>query len=194
MRTARMRTVTVTAVALMATVAPLRAKVFMTQEEALKAGLPAEADVVREIAYLTNEQAGRIEAILGEAPASRVIPYYVARKDGSVRATAYFDTHVVRTLPETIMVVVGPAAAIESVHVLSFSEPEEYLPRERWIRQLEGRGSDDDLSLRGDIRPMTGATLSARAIVKAARRILALHEVIAAPTGKSPADPPETER
>ena len=194
MRSARMRTVTVAAITAMAAVSPLRAKVFMTQDEALKAGLPAEAEVVRETAYLTDEQAGRIERIVGGPPASRVIPYYVARKDGSVMATAYFDTHVVRTLPETIMVVIGPKAVIESIHVLSFSEPEEYLPRERWIQQLDGRGSDDDLSLRGDIRPMTGATLSARAIVSAARRILALHEVLAAPSEKSPAEPRENER
>lgn len=194
MKTVRMRIVVTAAVALTAVAAPLRAKVFMTQEEALKAGLPEEADVVRETAYLTDEQAARLEAVLGEPPASRVIPYYVATKDGAVRATAYFDTHIVRTLPETIMVVIGQTGTIESIHILSFSEPEEYLPRKRWIQQLDGRGSDDDLSLRGDIRPMTGATLSARAIVTAARRILALHEVIAAPPEENRTAPRETQR
>lgn len=194
MRAARMRFVAVAAVTLIAAAAPLRAKVFMTQEEALKAGLPAEADVVRETAYLTEEQAERVESLVGEPPASRVISYYVAMKDDSVQATAYFDTHVVRTLPETIMVVVRPTGEIESIHVLSFSEPEEYLPRKRWIQQLDGRGRHDDLSLRGDIRPMTGATLSARAIVKAARRILALHEVIAGSSTGSSVPPAETEQ
>ena len=161
-------------------VSPLPAKVFMTQDEALKVAFPSGTDIERATAFLTEDQSGSVEKILGEPLDSKIITYYVGRRDGTVRATAYFDTHVVRTLPETIMVVVDENAKIERIDVLSFSEPEEYLPRKRWIAQLDGRGLDDDMSLRGEIRPMTGASLSARAIVKAARRILALHGVLTA--------------
>lgn len=178
----------------MTTAAPLRAKVFMTQAEALKAAFPDGTDVERITAYLTEDQAGKVERALGESLASRVITYYVARRDGILLATAYFDTHLVRTLPETIMVVVGKSATIEKIHVLSFSEPVEYLPRERWIAQLDGRGIRDDLSLRGDIRPMTGATLSARAIVKAARRILAIHDTLSSTHAEKDGAGPRRER
>lgn len=154
---------------------PVPAKVFMTQEEALKAAFPGGTAPKRETAYLTEEQATEVEKLSGEKLSSRVVTYYAAPA-----GTAWFDSHVVRTLPETIMIVVEPDGSILRIDILSFNEPEEYLPRSRWSEQLKGRRLDDDLSLRRGVRPMTGATLSSRAIVSASRRVLALHHVIVA--------------
>jgi Na+-translocating ferredoxin:NAD+ oxidoreductase RnfG subunit len=53
------------------------------------------------------------------------------------------------------------------------------MPREGWYGQYEGRLLDDDLALKRGIRPVTGATLTARATTEAVRRVLALHQVIA---------------
>jgi Na+-translocating ferredoxin:NAD+ oxidoreductase RnfG subunit len=93
---------------------------------------------------------------------------------------AYFDTHRVRTLPETVMVVVTSDGKIDRIEILSFDEPPEYLPKERWMDQFDGRRLDDDLSLKRKIRPLSGASLSARAITNASRKVLALHKVIGA--------------
>ncbi len=165
------------------------AKVFMTQEEALKLAFPAEAAMQRQTAYLTETQAAQIEMDSGTAPPTKVIVYYTAADAGGALTAAWFDTHIVRTLPETVMVVIGPDAAITRIDILSFDEPQEYLPRGIWMDQLKGRRLTADLSLRQGIRPMAGATLSARAIVEAARRTLALHKLlIPAP---APAAPPE---
>ncbi|MDH3816392.1 MAG: hypothetical protein OEV48_17995 [Acidobacteriota bacterium] len=38
---------------------------------------------------------------------------------------------------------------------------------------------DDELALKRDIRPVTGATLTARATTEAVRRVLAIHAVAA---------------
>lgn len=164
------------------------AKVHLTLDEALRLAFPPGAVPERRTAFLTDAQARRVEQECGEPPGSKVITYY--RSGGT---TAYFDTHVVRTLPETIMVVIGPDQAIGRIDILSFGEPEEYLPKERWLDQLEGRKLDDELSLRRGVRPITGATLSGRAIVAAARRVLATHRVLAdpAPPAQEPpaADP-----
>ena len=78
------------------------------------------------------------------------------------------------------MVVVDPAGSIVRIEVLSFSEPEEYLPRAHWYQQFPGRRLDDELSLSRAIRPVSGATLTARATTEAARRVLALHRVLEA--------------
>ncbi|MCM2316780.1 MAG: FMN-binding protein, partial [Thermoanaerobaculia bacterium] len=66
------------------------------------------------------------------------------------------------------------------IEILSFSEPEDYLPKPRWIDQLDGKKLDDELSLKRAIRPISGATLSGRAIVNASRKVLAIHRVIQA--------------
>ena len=54
----------------------------------------------------------------------------------------------------------------------------DYLPREGWYRQFDGRHLDDELHLDRSIRSVSGATLTATATTAAARRILALHHVI----------------
>ncbi len=172
------------AVALAATT--LDAKVFLTQAEALKLAFPGAA-VERRIEYLTAAQQKEAQTLSGDdEPPSAIVSCYVGTKDGHVVGTAYFDTHVVRTMPETIMVEVDPAGAIVRIEVLSFSEPEDYLPRARWYEQFHGKPLDDELSLKRAIRPVTGATLTAHATTDAARRVLALDRVlrVAAPKGR----------
>jgi len=107
-----------------------------------------------------------------------MIVRYAGVAGGSVAGYAYFDTHRVRTVAETVMIVVSPEGKIRKIDILSFDEPPEYLPKPRWIDQLRGRKLDDDLSLKRSIRPISGASLSGRAIVNASRKILALHRAI----------------
>ncbi len=172
----RRRTLAVAAGALLAS--SLEARVFLTREEALRLAFPG-ADVTRSTAYLTDAQRREAQKLSGdpELPAA-LAAYYTAVKDGRPLGTAYFDAHLVRTLPETIMVVVDPRGAIARIEVLSFDEPEDYLPRANWYGQFVGKPLNDEMSLTHGIRPVAGATLTARATTDAARRILALHRVL----------------
>jgi Na+-translocating ferredoxin:NAD+ oxidoreductase RnfG subunit len=172
------------AAALVATA--VEAKVFLTKEEALKFAFPG-ASVERRTAFLTDGQRREAQKLSGEAelPAA-LAAFYAATKDGKPIGFAYFDAHIVRTAAETIMVVVDPGGAVLRIEVLSFDEPEEYLPRPGWYAQFSGKPLDDELSLKRGIRPITGATLTARATTDAARRMLALHRVL------HPAAPPAT--
>lgn len=167
-----------TAAAGLAAAAALDAKVFLTQQEALKLAFPG-ATIERHTAYLTEAQQKAAKKLSGdEELPSALATYYVATKDGRDVGTAYFDTHTVRTMDETIMVAVDPAGAIARIEVLSFSEPEEYLPKTHWYEQFQGKPLDDELSLKRAIRPVTGATLTAHATTDAARRVLALDRVL----------------
>jgi Na+-translocating ferredoxin:NAD+ oxidoreductase subunit G len=157
------------------------AKVFLTVEEALKLAFPAAA-IERRTAYLTEAQQKAVQKLSGdEEPPSALVTYYVASKEGRLVGTAYLDTHTVRTMPETILVAVDPAGAVVRVEVLSFSEPEEYMPREHWYAQFQGKPLDDELSMKRGIRAVTGATLTARATTDTARRVLALQRVLSTP-------------
>lgn len=164
----------------------LEAKVFLTQEEALRLAFPGAA-VERRTAFLTEAQRREAQKLSGDDQLpGALVSFYVARKDGREVGTAYFDTHVVRTMPETILVVVDPAGVLGRVEVLSFSEPEEYLPRPRWYTQFSGKSLDPELSLKRGIRPVVGATLTARATTAAARRVLALHRVLHPTPARTP--------
>ena len=158
--------------------APAAAKVFVTVDEALRLAFPG-CDVKRQVAYLSPRQMARVKALAEEEVASAVITSYRAVCGGQPAGTAYFDTHKVRTAPETLFVVVSPAGAVSRLEVIAFDEPEEYLPRAAWYRQFLGRGLDAELQIKRAIQPVTGATLSAHAATSAVRRVLALHRVIA---------------
>jgi hypothetical protein len=166
------------------------AKIFLTREEALQLAFPG-ASIERRTAYLTDAQRREAQKLSGEAelPAA-LVGYSVATKDGKPAGVAYFDAHMVRTMPETIMVALDPAGAILRVEVLSFDEPEEYKPRPAWYAQFAGKPLNDELSMKRGIRPVTGATLTARATTDAARRALALHRVLHPEAAASPTPTP----
>lgn len=150
----------------------------MTQQQALAGAFPAGTSVTRQVIFLKPEQLDAARKTSGVDFKDQMIVRYTGTANGRVVGYAYFDTHLVRTLPETVMVVVTPDGKIDRVDILSFSEPQDYLPKERWMEQLEGRKLDDDLSLKRKIRPISGASLSGRAIVNASRKILAIHHVL----------------
>jgi hypothetical protein len=150
------------------------AKSFLTKEEALRLAFPKGAVVTRKTAFLSDADRKEVARRTGGAPPTGLVVFYTAAQDGRDAGTVYFDSHVVRTEPETLLVLVDPAGAIARVEILSFSEPEEYLPRAKWYGQFGGKRLDDELSEKRGVRPVTGATLTVRATTEAARRVLAL--------------------
>lgn len=155
-------------------------KVFLTVDEALRLAFPG-AGMTRRTAYLTAEQVRRAKELSREEVPSALVTYYEAKRNGQnsqLVGTAYFDTHRVRTLPETLMVVVDPQGRVARVEVIAFREPEEYLPRGAWYEQLLGKKLDRDLQVKRNVHPVTGATLTVRATTSAVRRVLAIHQVI----------------
>jgi Na+-translocating ferredoxin:NAD+ oxidoreductase RnfG subunit len=156
----------------------------LSLQEALAGAFPPPATVERRTAFLTAQDLDAIQASAGrDAPVTqRVVTYYLARKDGKPAGVAYFDSHRVRTLNEVVMIVVEPQDGgkdrIRSVEVLRFAEPPEYHASDPWLDQFKGKSLDQELSLKRSIANMTGATLTSNAIVRATRRVLAIHERI----------------
>lgn len=155
-------------------------KVYLRLDEALELAFPG-CEIQRGTAYLTEEQAAKIKKLAGTKLPSAIAHPYVASKDGKIVGTAYVETHRVRTLRESLLIVVDPKQRVKRIEVLSFAEPEEYLARPNWYGQFVGKKLDDELQLKRGIRGITGATLTARATTDAVRRVLALHQVLNSP-------------
>lgn len=153
----------------------------LTQEEALRLAFPGADSVARRTAYLEDEDLARAGALAGREAGieSGIVTHYVAYEGAVPSGVAYFDAHRVRTLPEVLMVVVGPGDRVRRVEVVRFSEPPEYMAPASWLGQFEDRALEASLAHRRGIANMTGATLTARAATAAVRRVLALHTVIA---------------
>jgi hypothetical protein len=168
------------------------ARVFLSRDQALQVAFGEDAEVTRSTVFLTQDQLEHARGLAGDQVEieSALVTGWIGVRDGRPLGTAYFDTHRVRTLEETIMIVVGPDGRVERIEILAFHEPQDYLPREIWLRQFEGRALDRDLGVKRGIHGITGATLSAKAVTDATRRILAIHRAIAA-VGSATGNPEE---
>jgi len=151
----------------------------LTQDEALALAFPG-AEVERRTAFLDDAQLALASGLAGPDVdvESMVVTYYVAMQRGQPVGVAYFDADRVRTLPQVLMIVVGTDGRLARVETVSFREPPEYRAPDGWLRQFQSRVLDDQLSLKGAIANITGATLTSGAVTRATRRVMALHSII----------------
>jgi len=156
------------------------AKVFLSREEAMEKTFGAGARFDRETIFPTLAQIKKARGLAGVGVALNGAPLtrYVSMREGKVTGFAYLDTHKVRTLRQTVMVFVTTTGALDSIEILTFGEPQEYMARKIWLQQFPDRKLNDNLNIGRKIHGMSGATLTAHAVTDAARRVLALHAIL----------------
>lgn len=174
-----------TIAALASAAAIARAGALLAKDEALARAFPG-ATVEPKTVFLTDAQSEAVRAETGRAPASKLFTYYEARRDDHVVGLGVIATHVVRTLPEALLVVLTPDAKVDRVLLLAFYEPPEYRPPDRWLQQFVGRRRDDGTGWRvgRDVHGLTGATFTSNAVTGAIREILAIVAQVRPATGK----------
>ena len=149
----------------------------ISRDEALAAVFPGAA-VKAEQVFLTPSQQKQVLTRGGVDVPSPLVARYVATKDGKVMGRAYVDTHTVRTKRESLLIALDADGRVLRIDVTAFLEPAEYRASEAWLRQYRDRELDDDLGINRAIRPIAGATLTARATNTAVRRVLAIDAVL----------------
>jgi Na+-translocating ferredoxin:NAD+ oxidoreductase RnfG subunit len=174
------RTLAVLALAAASVPGALGLPVYSSREQALARVFPPPAVIERKTYFLTDAEREKASRLARAKIDSSLVIAYVGRGPKGIVGTAYFDTHTVRTMPETILVTVRPDGALDGVEVVAFGEPEDYLPRPRWLRLFGGKRLDSNLAVGRGLAHVTGATLTTRAIADAVRRVLAIHSVIPA--------------
>ena len=155
----------------------------VTREEALASVYPG-ATVRAERVFLTPAQQKEILTRAGAEADSALVARYIATADGKVVGRAYVDTHIVRTKKESLLIALDENGRVKRVEVTAFLEPAEYQASEAWLRQYRDKALTNDLNMNRAIRPIAGATLTARATNTAVRRVLAIDEVLRAAESK----------
>jgi len=138
----------------------------------------------KETIYLTDAQLENASVKSKEKINSKLVTRYLAVCGGRIDGTGYVDSHVLRTKPESLLVVVGKSGEIRRVEAFSFLEPPEYQPKPKWYGQFIGKTLGEDLKLREGISFVTGSTITARATLSAVRRILAIHQSLSSSSGQ----------
>lgn len=149
----------------------------ISREEALAAVYPGAAIRAEQVFLTPAQQKQALTRSDVDVP-SALVARYVASRDGKVVGRAYIDTHTVRTKRESLLVSLDAEGQVLRVDVTAFLEPAEYRASDAWLRQYRERALDDDLGINRAIRPIAGATLTARAANDAVRRVLAIDEVL----------------
>jgi len=149
----------------------------LTRDEALAAIYPGAA-IRAEQLFLTPPQQKQAQTRAGVDVPSALVARYLATRDGKVIGRAYVDTHTVRTKRESLLVSLDDKGQVLRVDVTAFLEPAEYRASDAWLRQYREQVLDEDLGINRAIRPIAGATLTARATNSAVRRVLAIDEVL----------------
>ena len=158
-------------------ITPGLAKVFYSKEEAMHLAFGDDATVEMKSLFPTDEERAKIEQLSKVKMESKLFSFYVGKKQDSIIGYAAIESHNVRTKPETLLVVLDPEGNLQKVVTLAFHEPPEYQPPERWYAQLLNHGLDE-LRFGKDIQGISGATLSSRAAIDSARKVLAIFEVM----------------
>ena len=156
----------------------VEAKVFYAKQEALEIAFPDADDVETKSFFLTQEQTDYIQNLAKAPIDAKVVAFYIGRKGEAVLGYAFIETHIVRTLPETFLIVLSPEGTIQRVLTLAFYEPLEYLPTDRWIAQFDNQQLSPELQLQRNIHGISGSTLTARAVTRGVRKVLALFQVL----------------
>ena len=165
-------------VALLGSATCLEAQVFYSKAEALQVAFPQADRVETQTFFLTPQQIEQVET-LAQAPVdSKLATFHVGHAADGVQGYAFIETHIVRTFPETFLMVVSPDGTLQKLLVLAFYEPAEYLPSDLWLEQFDQKRLTPSLRLRRDIHGIMGSTLTAQAATQGVRKVLALFQVL----------------
>ncbi len=153
---------------------------LMSKDAALKLAFPSADTVETTNLFLTEAEMEQVKKRSGVALKSALYTFYVGKKGEEVIGYAAIEAATVRTLPETVMVVLNTDGTVQFTEILAFFEPQEYMPSQRWLAQFKGVFLSPTLRVGGEINGMSGATLSAQAITRQVRKTAALCAILLA--------------
>ena len=127
----------------------------------------------KEILFLTSAQLKQIKGLSKSSVKSKLANRFKTCSGSYV----YVDSHIVRTLNQTVVAEVTSDNKVKMFTVSAFLEPKEYKAPKKWLGQLLNKKLPE-LELNTKIDGLSGATLTDKANVGAAKKILAMHQVL----------------
>jgi len=168
---------------LLISIGSANAAVLMSKEEAMEAAFGKDAAIETLPIFIDDVQEAEIQRQAKMKLDTRLFHFFEGRRNGAVIGYAAIDTHTVRTQQETILVMLSPAGKLQRVIILAFHEPPEYRSPARWLDTLPAV-QPDALFLSQGVDAVSGATLTSRAVVDAARRVTTVFHVAFKPEGQ----------
>ena len=165
----------------MAIVAPaaVGAQVYLREADAARAIFPESTSAVRKVMELTDAELESLSRVLGRRVEVRSYPYLEVRSAAGDAGDIFILEVIGQSLPITFAIGVGPDGALKDVQVMVYREPHgDEIENERFRRQFAGKRLQDPVALGKDIDAISGATISSASATYAARKGLALADLL----------------
>jgi len=170
----------------LATVAPVQVVVaadYLSVEEAQRAIFP-QADHFTEVALaLTAAQRRQVAALAGPQPPHRSLRAWKAMRGEALVGYVFVDEVIGKEDFITYAAGIDTAGILRVLEVLAYRESHGgEIRSEAWRRQFVGRKGVGELRMPTDIKNIAGATLSCEHVTAGVRWLMALWQVVLAPT------------
>lgn len=159
------------------------AKEITTPDDALKASMPDAKEIKVETKVLTDDQKALVETagIKLDAGLDKELKVYTGIAGGKVVGNAVEVKTKGKWGPIAILVTIGLDNNVKDVAILSFDERRgAVVAKKTFLQQFAGKPSVGVLELNKDIKAVSGATISSRAVVSGVRKGLAVYNVLKA--------------
>ncbi|MDH5464314.1 MAG: FMN-binding protein, partial [Thiovulaceae bacterium] len=107
---------------------------------------------------------------------SKLFRLYIAKKSEQTIGFGILLTQKVRSKSTAVLYMLTPDGNLKNIEIIAFNEPKEYLPSKRWIAQFKEKKTKEFVE-NSDLTMISGATLSANAIIKVANIARAIWKV-----------------
>ena len=171
------------------------AEVFLALEEAPTTVFPDADQIERFDIKSDDPMRERMKALIGRLQPSLWEPYYitfVARRGGEPIGYAVVCEEIGKHRPMTFIVATDTAGHVRDVALMAYRERIGAEVRYKgFVRQFDDKTLDNPIHPRRDIRNISGATLSVRAMSRGVRKALAVLDVAYFHSGRLNKEPTE---
>lgn len=155
--------------------------VYLDLEEAPRAVFPEADSFERKDVPVDDAMRRRMKKRIGRLKPSIWEPFYItytARKNGKIAGYAVIAEEIGKHRPITFIVGVTPQGEVQDVALMMYREPVgDEVRYEVFLKQFDDKRLEDPIFPRRDIKNITGATLSVRAMSRGVRKVLAFVEL-----------------
>lgn len=159
---------------------PASADSLAPTPEMAKAIFPDSTGQARRELELSDGELDGLGKTMGRHVDVRKYPYLEVQKQGAAEGLIFVLDVLGQSQPITFAVAVGADGAVKDIQVLAYRESHgEEIREPRFRRQFAGKKLHKDaIALDKDISAISGATISSRSATYAARKALALAEIV----------------
>jgi len=155
----------------------LQAKLLISPFDAMMLNFGEDVSIHKKSILLSSKEAEAISKLSNIKLKTKLYKTFTASKEGKILGYGILALYKVRSKNTAVLSIISLDGSLKALEIVAFNEPIEYLPSKRWIEVIHDKHLSPSLAVGKDIPSISGATMSARAVVKASRIALAIYEV-----------------